>query len=186
MKRNPLIAIIAGMVVCLILVFTLNLMRPSHNPRYAIVRGEGEIARNFALQSLDGKEVQLSDFHGKTVLLNFWETSCEPCRIEIPWFVELQKQYGPQGLQIVGIVMDEGTKTKNIADYAKEMRVDYPILVGKSVRNVADDYGGVPFFPETFYIDRNGKVLDESIGLKSRREVEEEIKNALGLKRDRT
>jgi hypothetical protein len=82
--------------------------------------------------------------------------------------------------------MDEDTNSEDIADYAKEMRVDYPILVGKSVRNIADDYGGVPFFPETFYIDRNGKVLDQSIGLQSRREVVEEIKKALGLERDRT
>jgi hypothetical protein len=86
MKRDPVITIVAVMVVSLILVFALNLMRLSHNPSYAVVRVEGQVAHNFTLQSLNGKEVYLSNFHGKAVLLNFWETSCEPSRIEIPWF----------------------------------------------------------------------------------------------------
>jgi peroxiredoxin len=186
MKRDPAAAILAVMVISLVLVFGFNLTRRAPSPGAgAAARIQGKAAPNFTLQSLDGNAVRLSDFHDKAVLLNFWETSCEPCRIETPWFVELQKQYGPQGLQIVGIVMDEGTDAEDIANYAKEMGINYPILVGKeSVRVVANDYGGIPFFPETFYISRDGRLIGESIGLKSKSRIEDEIKKMLLSQRE--
>ena len=67
---------------------------------------------------------------GKAVLLNFWATYCEPCKVEMPWFVELQKEYGPHGFQIVGVAMDDAS-TEDIAKFAKDMGVNYPILVGE-------------------------------------------------------
>ena len=74
--------------------------------------------------------MRLSDLRGKAVLLNFWATWCGPCKIEMPWFVELQNQYGAQGLQIVGVAMDDASK-EDIAKFAKDMGVNYPILLGK-------------------------------------------------------
>jgi len=67
-------------------------------------------APDFSLVALDGKTMRLSDFRGKAVLLNFWATWCGPCKIEMPWLVDLQKQYGAQGLQIVGVAMDDASK----------------------------------------------------------------------------
>src|SRR5258708_32409031 len=87
----------------------------------------GRVAPDFELPSLDGKNLKLSDLRGKAVLLNFWATYCGPCKVEMPWFVELQKQYGPQGFQIVGVAMDDAT-TEDIAKFAKEMALNYPIL----------------------------------------------------------
>ena len=113
------------------------------------------------------------------MLLNFWATWCAPCKIEMPWFVELQKQYGPQGLQIVGVAMDDASP-KDIADFAKEMGVNYPVLLGKE--SVGDAYGGVQFLPENFYIDRNGKLVARAFGLKSRSEIEDEIKAIIASK----
>jgi len=113
---------------------------------------------------------------GKVVLVNFWATWCAPCKIEMPWFVELQKQYGPDGFQIVGVAMDDAS-TKDIADFAHEMGVNYPVLIGKE--SVGDAYGGVQFLPENFYIDRNGKVVDRAFGLKGRGEIEDEIKKII-------
>jgi thiol-disulfide isomerase/thioredoxin len=66
----------------------------------------------------------------KPVVVDFWATWCGPCKIEMPWFVELQKEYGPQGLQIVGVAMDDASKD-DIAKFVKEMGVNYPILIGK-------------------------------------------------------
>jgi len=63
----------------------------------------GSVAPDFELQTLDGKNLKLSGLRGKAVLLNFWATYCGPCKLEMPWFVELQKEYGPQGFQIVGV-----------------------------------------------------------------------------------
>src|SRR5262245_45090021 len=73
----------------------------------------GKMAPDFELDTLDGKKVKLSDYRGKAVLLNFWATWCGPCKIEMPWFVDLQKQYKDQGLEIVGVAMED-TKTEKI------------------------------------------------------------------------
>jgi cytochrome c biogenesis protein CcmG/thiol:disulfide interchange protein DsbE len=94
----------------------------------------------------------------------------------MPWFVELQKQYGPEGLQVVGIAMDDASQ-EDIAKFASNMGVNYPILIGKEA--VGDAYGGVQFLPATFYIGRDGKVVDKVFGLKGRGEIEESIKKAL-------
>lgn len=136
----------------------------------------GTAAPDFALQSLDGKTVHLSDFRGKAVLLNFWATWCTPCRLEMPWFVELEKQYGPQGLQVVGVAMDDAAPDK-IAKFAKDMGVNYPVLLGKE--SVGDEYGGLEYLPTSFYLDRDGKVVQRVFGLRSRSDIEDWIKEAL-------
>jgi peroxiredoxin len=182
LKRDPVVLIVVAMVVSLMLVFGFNLARRSESPgAAAAAKVQGQMAHDFTLQSLDGKTVRLSDFRGKAVLLNFWATWCEPCKIEMPWFVEIQKQYGAQGLQIVGVAMDDAD-TEDIAKFAKDMNIDYPILVGKeSVRDtLASDYGGVQFLPETFFISRDGKVTGKVFGLKSRSDIEDEVKKVLG------
>ena len=121
----------------------------------------------------------LSDLHGKAVLLNFWATWCGPCKIEMPWLVELQNQYGNQGLQVVGVAMDDSSKDE-IAKFAKDMGVNYPVLIGKEA--VGDAYGGVPALPESFFIGRDGKIVDQIIGLKGRSEIEDAIKKALNTR----
>ena len=134
-------------------------------------------APDFTLESLDGKSVRLSDLRGKAVLLNFWATWCGPCKIETPWLVELQNQYGSQGLQVIGVAMDDSGKDE-IAKFAKDMGVNYPVLLGKEA--VGDAYGGVPALPESFFIGRDGKIVDKIIGLKGKAEIEDSIKKALG------
>ncbi len=138
---------------------------------------QGVAAPDFSLKSLDGKDVRLSDFKGKAVLLNFWATYCQPCKIEMPWFAELQKQYAPQGLEIVGVAMDD-VSPDTIRKFASDLGVNYPILIGKEA--VADQYGGMQFLPTTFYIDRQGKIVDRVFGLVSHSEIESNIKKALG------
>jgi peroxiredoxin len=134
------------------------------------------VAPDFSLESLDGATMRLSDLRGKAVLLNFWATWCGPCKIEMPWFVDLQKQYGSQGLQIVGVAMDDASK-EDIGKFAKDMGVNYPILIGKEA--VGQQYGGVNALPETFLISRDGRIVDKIIGLESKSEIEDAIKKAL-------
>jgi peroxiredoxin len=171
LKRDPFVIVIVAVVIALMLVVGLRMARRPQ--RLAASQMKGDVAPDFTLQSLDGKTVHLSDYRGKAVLLNFWATWCAPCKIEMPWFVELQKQYGPVGLQIIGVAMDDASP-KDIAAFAKEMGVNYPVLIGKE--SVGDAYGGVQFLPESFYIDRNGKVLDKVFGLKGRGEIEDNIR----------
>ena len=137
----------------------------------------GKTAPDFELTSIDGKPVKLSDFKGKAVVLNFWATWCAPCKVEIPWFVDLQKQYGPQGLQIVGVNMDDNPTIEKIGKFAREQGIDYTVLLGND--KVADEYGGVEALPTTFYIGRDGKIVTRAFGLIGHKEIEENIQNAL-------
>ena len=177
MKRDPFIIIVAAMALTIMLVFGFHMARRNSKPLdKAGTQMKGQPAPEFALQSLDGKTVHLADFRGKGVLLNFWATWCQPCKIEMPWFVELQKQYGPQGLQVVGVAMDDASP-EDIAKFAKDLGVNYPVLIGKEA--VGDAYGGIPFMPETFYIGRDGKVVDKVVGLIGKSEIAENVKKAL-------
>ncbi len=135
------------------------------------------VAPDFALESLYGETVHLSDFRGKVVLLYFWATWVGPCKIEMPWFVELQNQQGSQGLQIVAISLDEDASPADVAEFADSVHANYPILIGNEV--VAKAYGGVPAMPMTFFIARDGNVVDKIVGLKSKAEIEDAIKKAL-------
>jgi len=107
----------------------------------------------------------LSNYRGQAVMLNFWATWCGPCKIEMPWFVELQKEYGPQGLQILGVAMDDSSK-EDIQKFAKDMGVNYTILDWQGSRGQA--YGGVDVLPTTFFIDRDGNIVTREFGLQSR------------------
>lgn len=172
-NRNPLALVVVAVVAAAMLYFGFHMARRSGPPQLAT---KASPAPDFTLESLDGKSVRLSDLRGKAVLLNFWATWCGPCKIETPWLVELQNQYGSQGLQVVGVAMDESPKDE-IAKFAKDMGVNYPVLLGKEA--VGDDYGGVPALPESFFIGRDGKIVDKIIGLKGKGEIEDSIKKAL-------
>jgi len=171
-KRNPFALVVVALVAAAMLYFGFHMARRSAPP--AITKSGP--APDFTLQSLDGNSMRLSDFRGKAVLLNFWATWCGPCKIEMPWFIELQKQYQAQGLQIVGVAMDDSSQ-EDIAKFAQEMGVNYPVLIGKEA--VGDAYGGVPALPESFFIGRDGKIVDKIIGLKGKSEIEDSIKKAL-------
>ncbi len=172
--RSPLVLVVVVLVVAFMLYFGYHQARrnSSSTPRIT----QSTVAPDFSLETLDGPTMRLSDLRGKAVLLNFWATWCGPCKIEMPWFVDLQKQYGPRGLQIVGVAMDDASK-EDIGKFAKDMGVNYPILIGKEA--VGEQYGGVNALPETFLIGRDGKIVDKIIGLRGKGEIEDSIKKAL-------
>jgi peroxiredoxin len=148
MRRKPVVTFVVAVVVMVMVLFGIERAGRSAGhlgaPRADV---EGKVAPDFALQSIDGKTVRLSDFRGKAVLLNFWATYCAPCRIEMPWFVELQDRYAAEGLQVVGVAMDDASPD-DIEKFASELGVNYPILVGEET--VGNAYGGVQFLPSTF------------------------------------
>lgn len=146
---------------------------PAPNPPTPKIGAE---APDFTLASMKGDKVQLSSFKGKAVVLDFWATWCEPCKLEMPWMVDLQKKYGPQGLQIIGVAMDDADD-QTINEFARKMGVNYPVLRGTEA--VADLYGGLDGLPATFFLDRSGKIVDEGVGLMSQSVIEDSIKHAL-------
>lgn len=133
----------------------------------------GNFAPDFELRSLDGHRVKLSSLRGQPVLLNFWATWCAPCRVEMPWLVQLDQQYRRQGVQIVGVSLDDAGTEQGVLAFAKEEGVKYDVLLGNS--SVANSYGGVRFMPQSFFIDRDGKITKASVGLTSRKDLEEGI-----------
>lgn len=148
------------------------------SPQPPTIPATGSLAPDFELKLLGakGKTLQLSSLKGKAVIVSFWATWCEPCKIEMPWLVELQKKYAAEGLQVVGISMDDAEE-KEVSDFARKMGVNYPVLQG--TEKVADLYGGVDALPMTFWLDRSGKVVDIAIGLESESQMEESIKKSL-------
>jgi len=152
---------------------------PVHQKNRGSISGSARlrVAPDFTLKSLDGETVRLADFRGKVVVLNFWATWCAPCKLLTPSLVELQNEYGPQGLRTIGITMDDDATKVEIGEFADKLRVNYPLLIGNE--KVAEAYGGLPALPETFFIGRDGKIVDSIIGLKGKAEIEGMIKKAL-------
>jgi len=134
---------------------------------------------DFTLKDAAGKRISLSDFKGKVVLLNFWATWCGPCKVEIPWFIEFEKQYQAQGFTVFGVSMDEDG-WKVISPYVAEHHVNYPVVLGDEEVNKL--YGGIDALPTTLVIGRDGKVAAIYQGLpeQGRAEYEREIRGLLG------
>ena len=138
----------------------------------------GKTAPQFTLVDLSGKKVSLSQFKGHPIVMNFWATYCGPCRLEMPWFQQLEGKYQAQGLVVLGLDQDEGMATKEIADAAKKVGVSYPILLPDD--KVAASYQLGDYLPETMYIDKNGKIVDQTVGAHSKDELEADIQKAIG------
>jgi peroxiredoxin len=130
---------------------------------------------DFALRDLAGKTHSLADWRGKVVLLNFWATWCPPCRREIPLFIELQRRYAKQGLQIVGISVDN---PEAVARYWQEMRINYPLLIADEttfelMAAYGNSQGGLPY---SVLIAADGRIAGVKIGPYHREELETALK----------
>ena len=137
------------------------------------VREERKKAPNFSLKTADGKVVELQKLRGKVVVLNFWATWCGPCRAEIPGFADVYQRYKSQGLEIIGISVDEGG-WPDVQPFAKRYDIPYLIVLdnGKTVKS----YGNFNAIPTTFIIDKNGYIVDRHIGSMPRDQFEAMIK----------
>jgi thiol-disulfide isomerase/thioredoxin len=134
---------------------------------------------NFTLKDLQNKDVNLAAFKGKVILLDFWATWCGPCKVEIPWFIEFQNKYGKDGLQVIGISVDD-TLAK-LKPYVDTMKMNYLVLQGLDHDDVQDAYGPMFGIPVTAVISRDGKVCMKHAGLASKPSFEAMIKGLLGV-----
>jgi thiol-disulfide isomerase/thioredoxin len=137
----------------------------------------GKTAPGFTLMNLDGKKVSLSEYKGRPVLVNFWATWCGPCKVEMPWFEEFRKQYAGQGFEVLGLTDDADAGKDVITKVAQKAGVSYPILLTDG--KVQTAYGGLDVLPVSFYVDRNGVIVDETAGLGSKDEIEAHIKKTI-------
>ena len=142
-------------------------------------------APEIRLKDLNGKEVSLADYKGQVVLLNFWATWCDPCRVEIPWLIDLQAKYASRGFTVVGVAMDEEGKSvvapfieKERFDVnGKQLPMDYPILLGDD--EASEKFGGILGYPTSFLISRDGKQVLKIQGLRSYDEIAKAIEDQL-------
>jgi thiol-disulfide isomerase/thioredoxin len=138
---------------------------------------EGKKAPAFSLVDTQGKKVSLSDYKGRAVLVNFWATWCAPCKLEMPWFEGFRAKYRDQGFEVLGIAEDDAPKDE-IVKTARRAGVTYPVLLTDN--KIANVYGGIDSLPTSFYVNKAGVVVEETVGLAPRDEVEANIKKALG------
>jgi len=142
-------------------------------------------APDVTFKNLQGQDVSLASLKGKVVIVNFWATWCEPCRVEIPWMIGFQQKYADKGFTILGVAMDEEGKSV-VAPYVQStqfdvnghsMTMNYPIVLGND--DIAAKFGGLIGFPTTVVISRDGKVQKRFIGLADEDELEKQIKALL-------
>jgi thiol-disulfide isomerase/thioredoxin len=138
----------------------------------------GQMVLAARLMGLDDQPQALEQWRGKVLVVNFWATWCAPCREEIPEFIKFQDRYGTRGVQFVGIAVD---LKERAGPYAKEIGINYPVLVGglesmDFARQVGNRLGVLPF---TLVIDRSGKVTTSEVGILRPEKLENLLKPLL-------
>lgn len=142
-------------------------------------------APNVTFKSLDGSEISLESLRGKVVLVNFWATWCEPCKIETPWMIEFQKKYGDKGFTILGVAMDDEGASVVGPFVAKEkfdvdgqsLPIPYPVVLGND--DLGTKFGGIMGLPTSFIITRDGKIATRVVGVVSHNHLEKAIQHSL-------
>lgn len=132
---------------------------------------ERKTAPELGLEDSVGKQANLRDYRGKVVVLDFWATWCHGCKEEIPWFAEFQRKYGDQDLRVIGVSLDdEGWKV--VKPFIKAASVPYRIVLGNDATAKAYGIGNMP---DTFLIDREGRIAATNIGMVDRSGLEKNI-----------
>jgi thiol-disulfide isomerase/thioredoxin len=138
-----------------------------------------------SIPTLEGSTTSLDQYKGKVVLVNFWATWCDPCKTEIPWLIDMNKKYGPKGLVILGVAMDdEGkkvvepwVKTRHFDVDGQQALMDYPILLGND--KIADKFGGILGLPTSMVYSRDGRKIKTIVGLINRQDLEKTLDSQL-------
>ncbi len=150
----------------------------THNSPEVVNKSHHIKRHDFSLPDLSGQPQAFSQWQNKVILVNFWATWCPPCRREIPDFIDIYKQYKDQDFIIIGIATDDKAK---VADFVKQLGINYPILVGgRSAMQVSYQYGNHSgALPYSIIFDKQGIIRYRAGGLMSKEKLLNQIKPLL-------
>jgi peroxiredoxin len=152
-KLDLLLQVLIGvLVVALVAVF-------GYATRDGVI-GVGDRAPDFSVRTEAGPTVSLSDFGGKVLVLNFWATWCPPCIQEMPSLDQFAKQFRDSGVVVVGVSVDEDEAAYR--RFLKQAGVSF--AMGRDPESAISDRFGTYRYPETYVINRDGKVLQKIVG----------------------
>lgn len=175
LAKIPLIASLVAAVAIAAGIFTYAL-KDSTPPATSVAQPDASSTLfNASFDDLNGKKQPLSQWRGKVLVVNFWATWCPPCIKEIPVFIELQKAYGDQDFQIIGIAVDN---KEAVSEFAEQMGINYPSLLAEvdGIGLVKRFGNGIGALPYTVIINREGEISDTIRGELSKLEVENLLK----------
>ena len=131
---------------------------------------------NFKMADVNGNTIDMRQHFGKVVIVDFWDTWCGPCKMEIPHFIELYKQYNGKGLEIVGVAF-----ARQGAEAVKQFTQQYNINYTSALMNQEAQalFGSPPSIPTTYIIDQNGNISEKIVGYRDQKFWEQRIKTLL-------
>jgi cytochrome c biogenesis protein CcmG/thiol:disulfide interchange protein DsbE len=174
--RELLVALLALTLIAALVPLLQGVARPERTaaPEGAAAAAlAGELAPDFTLEAIDGRQVSLSDYRGQVVLVNIWATWCPPCVRETPRLVKVYETYNSQGFVILGVNTTYQDKRDAVAMFAAEQGVSYPLLL--------DTDGGVGttlgarLLPTSYLIDRDGKIVVTKVGEVDEAQLREQV-----------
>ncbi len=167
--KNLMLAL-AGVLALVGGYWAAQALHSSDKPNTGLTYESGQMI-DFTLADLDDKKHSLAQWRGKVIVLNFWATWCPPCREEIPLFIAMQKQYAANGLQVIGVAVDNKTA---VMVYRQSTNINYPLLLGDEdqIMQIMARYGNrMGSLPYTVIMDREGQFAVRKLGAFSRDEL---------------
>jgi thiol-disulfide isomerase/thioredoxin len=137
----------------------------------AVTASDLPAAPELSLTDINGAALHTASFKGKVVLVNFWAAWCAPCAEEVPQFIALEKKYQDQGLQVIGVSVEDDPES--LLRFYRKYRMNYPVLAGDL--KIADAFGGVLGLPTTFLIGRDNRIHGKHNGATDFSTLEREV-----------
>lgn len=166
---------LVAVILVLGLFYTVYINLFLHNETVAKGQGQHEAAYDFTLQDLEGKEISLSDFKGKGVIVNFWATYCPPCEKEMPYLNNVYQAYKDKGIEILAVNAKEPRIL--VSPFVEEKNLSFPILLDRTGTTV-DQYK-ILNLPITFFIDEDGVIIEKFSGELTEKKIRSSVERII-------
>ncbi|MDZ7371623.1 MAG: TlpA family protein disulfide reductase [candidate division KSB1 bacterium] len=178
MKRLMTLGLVSIMVLSLVVPACSKQEKSSVGGSTASAQTKNDGGLDFTIITIDGQHLKLSDFRGKVVIVDFWDTWCPPCRMEIPHFIDLYKQYKGRGFEMIGIAFGrEGVEA--VKRFSASYNINYTNAL--ATQEILNKVGEINAIPTTFVLDQKGNIYKKYVGYQDKAVFERDIKTLLGL-----